>query len=534
MNKIFLMLFLLPGVLAAQKPNNVSAKVTEAVVYFNQAELSHTVSAQIPAGTSTLNIKNIANNINQNSLQVSVPSGLTILSAQFSNTAVNSSEETDFSPDIRKLKDSIELVQKELQKNQSNRAIELKSLELLDANKIVSGSQTGLNVTELMKLMDFNKLKRIEIENSLAAIAEKDKTLNKKIKNLNDRLSELLNQTDKNSNGRLILEVMSASSGNVMMGIRYLATNAGWTPGYEVKAKNVTQPLDLVYKAMVYQNTGIDWKKVKLTLSSGTPSENNMAPVLSAWHLRFGNIFYKTDGNQMRNMIQAAPASEIAAKGYRDDQSNIGNYTQINENQLNITFDIDIPYDIASNGKVHSVALKEISIPAKFKYYSVPKIDQEAYLLAEIEDYSKYNLLRGEANIIFEDMYTGKTVIEPNQTGELLNISLGRDKKLNNKREKISDKSGIKFLSGYKVQTFTYEITVRNNKKDKIDLILKDQFPLSTDKEIEIELIESDGAGINTETGILTWQLNMAPNETKKFRISYSVKYPKDKIIENL
>jgi spore coat polysaccharide biosynthesis predicted glycosyltransferase SpsG len=111
---------------------------------------------------------------------------------------------------------------------------------------------------------------------------------------------------------------------------------------------------------------------------------------------------------------------------------------------------------------------------------------------------------------------------------------MGRDKKIAIKREKVVDKSGTKFLSSKKEQTFTYDITIRNNKKEKVELLLKDQYPLSTDKEVEIELEESAGAKINTETGILTWDLNLKPNETKKIRISYKVKYPKDKIIDNL
>ena len=71
------------------------------------------------------------------------------------------------------------------------------------------------------------------------------------------------------------------------------------------------------------------------------------------------------------------------------------NYTTINENQLNISFDIDIPYDILSNGKAHSVALKDLKLPATYKYYAVPKVEKEAFL-AEISEYSKFNLLPGE------------------------------------------------------------------------------------------------------------------------------------------
>ena len=75
---------------------------------------------------------------------------------------------------------------------------------------------------------------------------------------------------------------------------------------------------------------------------------------------------------------------------------------------------------------------------------------------------------------------------------------------------------------------------MRNNKKEAAIILLKDQYPLSSDKEIEIELLQSDSAKVNTETGILTWDLDLKPNETKKIRLSYKVKYPKDKIINNL
>ncbi len=288
-----------------------------------------------------------------------------------------------------------------------------------------------------------------------------------------------------------------------------------------------------MYKAKVVQNTGIDWKKVKLTLSSGNPNQNNTAPILQAWFLRYGypNYGYENDDAKMNEVVVTAYG--IKRKDAAP-QASISNYTTINENQLNVSFDIDIPYDILSNGKAHSVALKDLKLPATYKYYAVPKAEKEAFLLAEISDYSKFNLLPGEANIIFEGMYVGKTMINPNQTSDTLNLSMGRDKKIAIKREKIADKSGTKFLSGYKEQTFTYDITVKNNKKEAIEMLLKDQYPISTDKEITIELLESGKAKVNAETGILTWDVKMSAGETKKFRISYKVKYPKDKFIDNL
>lgn len=299
----------------------------------------------------------------------------------------------------------------------------------------------------------------------------------------------------------------------------------------------------MLYKGQVVQQTGVDWKNVKLTLSSGMPNQNNQAPLLQAWFLRFGIIrpVYDND-NAVINSLQGQVAGlNIAtASGAPGAESTIvsrGNAykeTTISENQLTISFDIDVPYDILSNGKKHSVTLKEIKLPATYKHYAVPKLDKEAFLLAEFNDYSQYNLLRGEANIIFEGMYIGKTVIDPNQTADTLHLSMGRDKKISVKREKIADKSGTKFLSSYREQTFTYDITVRNNKKEAVSLTLKDQYPLSTDEKIEIELLKDSGANVNKETGVLTWELKLKPGETEKIRISYKIRYPKDRVIQNL
>jgi uncharacterized protein (TIGR02231 family) len=337
---------------------------------------------------------------------------------------------------------------------------------------------------------------------------------------------------------------MNEVAGNVDFEINYLTNAATWKPFYDLRTNNIAEPMNMMYKAEVVQNTGIDWKKVKLTLSSGNPNQNNQAPLLSSWFLKYQENYGSGSGYMDQNSVQNKLQGRVAGvtlnktKETEDDQLQEivirGVGSKINENQLNISFDIDIPYDILSNGKAHSVSLKEIKIPATFKYYAAPRVEKEAFLLAEIVDYSKYNLLKGDANIIFEGMYVGKTQINPTQTADTLNLSMGRDKKIAIKREKVADKSGTKFLSSKKEQTFTYDITVRNNKQEKVQLLLKDQYPLTPDKEIEIELLQSDGAKVNVETGILTWDLDLKPAETKKIRISYRVKYPKDKVINNL
>lgn len=504
-------------------------------VYFNSAEISQTTSAMLPKGTSEIVVKNVVDYLNENTVQIGAPSNVTVLSVQFTNNYISEYELDENSPTIIKVRDSITGFEKEIKKINNAKAAEVKTIELLDKNQQVSGLNTGLSVLELTKMVEYYKSKRTEISNNIDTLDERLKKLNTTLSTLRNKLEINTQKQEKTSKGKLVLQVMNESAGNVDLSINYLTNNATWKPFYDLRANSVSEPIKMMYKAQVVQNTGIDWKQVKLTLSSGNPNQNNQAPILNAWFLRYGyprnKQYYDADG------VSDAKLEEVVVQGYsarKVDKSSITKSVTIQENQLNISFDIDIPYDILSNGKAHSVALKEINLPATYKYYAAPRVENEAFLLAEISDYSKYNLLPGEANIIFEGLYVGKTVINPNQTSDTLNLSMGRDKKISIKREKVADKSGTKFLSSKKEQTFTFDITVRNNKKEAVTLMLKDQYPLSTDKEVEIELKESDGAKINTETGILTWDLNLKPNETKKIRISYKVKYPKDKIIDNL
>ncbi|MFY7937961.1 MAG: DUF4139 domain-containing protein [Flavobacterium sp.] len=606
MKKSILTICLLVSAIAfAQKPIFTSAKTKSATVYFSGAEITQSTSVNLPVGTSEIVIKNVADYLNENTIQIAAPKNVTVLSVQFSDNYISEYELDESNPAIKRVQDSILYIQKELKKIQIDKYSHQQTIELLDQNKEIRGANSGLNVAELIKLVEYYKSKRIELDNAVVLLAEKETKWNKTLTELNNKLEINTQKEEKISEGKLILQVMNEVAGNVNLDISYITNSASWQPFYDLRAENITAAIDLAYKAKVTQSTGIDWKKVKLTLSSGNPNQNNVAPLLQAWFLRYGN--YKVIENRpnanVTNTLQGqlAGVNITAATGHpgakdkviirgigsinansdplyvingfpstaeefrkisptsikdvrviKDEEAlseygnrgsngvivvttkNMNDYTTIEEQELNVSFDIDIPYDILSNGKAHSVSLKDIKIPATYKYYAAPKVEKEAFLLAELNDYAKYNLLPGEANIVFEGMYVGKTMINPNQTQDTLNLSMGRDKKISIKRERITDKSGTKFLSSYKEQTFTYDITVRNNKKEEINMLLKDQYPLSTDKEITVELLDKDGAKENEETGVLTWEIKLKPNETKKYRISYKVKYPKDKLIGNL
>jgi len=538
---LFLLTLLITATTQAQKPVYTNAKVSAATVYFNAAELTQNATATLPAGTSEIVVKNVAEYIYENTVQIGAPASVTVLSVQFTRNYMGDQPVTQpESAAVKKLRDSINSIQAELDKLVTQRNNDQKTLDLLDKNQQVAGQNTGLSVTDLVKLVDYYRAKRNEITANQLSLIQKEKKLNERLTAINEKITDATAPKDTDAyKGKLVLQVMCDVAGTYPLEINYLTQGASWSPYYDLRADTSSGPITMMYKAQITQNTGIDWKQSKLTLSSGTPNQSSQIPVLVAWLLRFGTSYTPYSNaslmtNIYRPQAQTEKMADAEVVGYGVHKKDLADYTTVNDNQMNVSFTIDVPYDILSNGKVHSVRMKEIKLPASYRHYSVPKLEQEAFLMAEVTDYGKYNLLPGEANIIFDGMYIGKTTINPNQTGDTLNLSMGRDKRITVKREKVADKSGTKFLSSYKEQTFTYETTIRNNKKEAINLMLKDQYPVSTDKEIEITLLKDDGAKANPETGVLTWELRLNPGETKKIRISYKVKYPKDKIIANL
>lgn len=266
-------------------------------------------------------------------------------------------------------------------------------------------------------------------------------------------------------------------------------------------------------------------KTEPLYIVNGVPTEAAKFKQIDPQRIKSVDVLKDAAATQVYGERAAAGVVLVTLK------ESLGDYITTKEGELSITYDIDIPYDVPSNGREQNIVFKEIQAPAQFKFYSVPKLDNETYLLAELSDWESLNLLPGEANIIFEGVYTGKTFLNPGSTQDTMNLAVGKDKRIVVKRQKLKDFSSTKFLGTNKKQVFTYEITVKNNKNETAQILLKDQYPISTNKEIEVELLESGEAANNKDLGVLSWNLQLAAGEIKKIRISYSVKYPKDKYL---
>ncbi len=570
------------------------AEINNITVYRLGAEIQQSFKVKVKKETQYIEISNVSNSLEKNSLQFKTDNNITVLGFEFSNTFLEAEIKT---AEFQKLEDSIIKISKEVNKLNSNAALLKDLLTVLNSNKEIKGSQTGLSVTELMKLMDYYKTKSSELKNGIDEIDEKIVKLNETKSRLSNQLEEERKKNTKKG-GKLILQINCIIPGTYDFSINYLTQNASWLPFYDVKTQSTNAPFDLIYKAKISQTTGIDWKQVKLKLSTALPNQFGNAPILQTWFLQYVNPNIRIRGASAMLSgsvagVQASQLNDVVVIGYgtkkdeeyekkeiitdplyivngneisKQDFKNItpqaiknmnvlkakeataiygsraeagaiiitlkdelSDYVTVQDNTLTTVYDIDIPFDIATNGKDQVATLQTKKVDAVYTFYSIPKLSDNVYLVAQVPNWNKLNLLDGEANLFFENTYVGKTNIAASSVQDTFNLTVATDKRVNIKREKLKDFSSTQFLSSYKKEIFTYEITVKNNKSQAASMSIKDQYPISSNKEIEVELLENNNATINTETGELKWGLNLQPNEQKKIRFQYSIKYPKDK-----
>lgn len=217
------------------------------------------------------------------------------------------------------------------------------------------------------------------------------------------------------------------------------------------------------------------------------------------------------------------------ASGVSPSKKKVSIPLAIQKRETSTEFKIEVPYSIPSDNHEYDVSMVEYTVPVQYSYSAVPKISDDAFLIAKLTDWTQYNMLNGNANLFFKGVFQGETYLDLKSFEDTLTLSIGRDKDIIIDREIQKDFTSRNFVGNNKKELRAWDVTLKNNKEAAIKITIEDQFPISKTDEITVEQIEQTGAILDKESGKLTWDLELAPNEKKVLTIKYSVKYPKDR-----
>ena len=518
---------------SGQTEKEIKAEIKHVTVFPDRAQVNHETSVSLLIGKSVIKLTGLSPYIDAQSIQVKGYGDFTILSVNHRNNYLQNLED---SPEVKSIRSQIETLQAKVEDETAAISIQKEKEAFLVANRAILVKETTFTLEQLKNVMDLYTNNMDQITMTTLKKQRLIKDYNKQITALQQQVADKLGRQQLPS-GEILVSIAAEKQVSGKLSFSYVTANAGWYPSYDIRVVDLKNPVAIFYKANVFQSSGVAWNDVKLSFSNATPWVAGDVPVLYPWFLDY----YNPTPIRIRGMAsgvkrsEAPKSNELAETIVMEDNAKqmeaepVSVQKQVGE--TTIIFDIAIPYTVPSDGKVQTVEIQRLTASADYKYVTLPKLSPLAYLTANITDWAKLSLQTGEATLYFENTFVGKTTLNVAQLTDTLTISLGTDNSILVKREKRRDFTSTKIIGSNRTETYSFLITLRNNKSTPVKITLNDQLPVTSNSGINVDPVESSGGKLNTLTGEIKWELEIKPQESRQLILTYSVKYPKDKTV---
>lgn len=557
--KFLLTILLFGTAIWANDKVTVKSTLTGVTVYMQGAQLQHKANYTIKPGLSEVIVEGISAQIAPSTIQVKATGAVVILDSKYEfyypqpNTMATV---TELPPKVRAaikvLEDSIRLVNFELRDINDEIEVLVAARKIIISNGAVKGQGKVNDSIQLLKsTVDYYTTKVSELNKKISALDRQKVKKTDLLSSLDQRLNDLRNFATQNNPQpeikgipRIVITLMAKEAASGRIDLSYLASNAGWTPLYDIRSEASSGKISLTYKAQVRQQTGLDWNDVKLSISTNNPYANKTKPELSPWYIDYQEYrkVLEEKAKMRSDAYNLAPSvnQQVTNMGFmystttgvvEDDALDASEFTTVVQQLIAAEFKIDLNYNIASDNQNHMVLVKQADLNTSFRYYAVPKLDPGVYLVAQMTKLDELQLVPAKANIFFDGTYIGETYIDPTNIDDTLNLSLGKDPNIVVKRTLLKNQCKERIVQDKKERSFAYSIEVRNLKSSEIDLTIQDQIPLTTNPDIVIEKTNLGKGTIDDKTGLIEWKFKLKPKENQSFEYDFKVRHSKDKVV---
>ncbi len=340
MKKLLCLLLLIPLTISAND-KKIPSTIKEVTVYLSGAQITRTSNFVLKKGTTELKFTGLSPKIDENSIQISGLKSVSILAMDY---GINYLDKFMLMPEASEMKEKTKKLTEEIQ-FLKNKISGLQEEELLiSKNRQVSSTSYNLDLEKLKQISTYYRKRITEIRDEIFIINKEIETKNAIIRDLNLQIKELTAGPTV-AQGELIITFDTAIPINLDLELSYVVSDAGWVPTYDIKSENTSSNLQLKYKANVYQNTGNEWKNVKINLSTGNPIKQTNSPVIDTKYLNFvsghnyqykalqkNKYHYNPSVKKVTGVVtdvtgQPLPGCNVIIKG-----TNIGTLTDFNGN----------------------------------------------------------------------------------------------------------------------------------------------------------------------------------------------------------
>lgn len=503
----------------------MNSKITKAVVFLQGAEITRTTAAKLVSGRNEIRLAGLPECLVSESITAEISGPASLVSVVTRIAYLNASEA---SGEAVKLQKELDACETGLEEAHGRLEILKEDASFLRDNRRIGGKQ-GLNLLTLQEMSEYYHKRLTELMAERLAALQEQKELEAKKERLLAQL-ETFRSPENRASAEIIVEAACEKECEVQITISYFVPCAGWNPSYEIRVKDAEHPPMLIYKAEIRQSTGEDWNDIPLILSTGQPALNGNPPELRPWYVDAERNepsrpsvarkrSYLTDAVKLRE--EEVLEDEIGAFCEEETDvpfSPVRACAETSQSCISMEFALPGTVSIDASGNGQKAEIRRCELKADYRYYCVPKLNPDVFLMAEIRGWEELDFVEGEAGVFLGNTYIGSAYLDPRKADETLKLSLGRDKGVIVLRENGKEFAGRAFMGGNR-QTTEWQITIRNMRHTGIELKVLDQIPVSVNKAVTVEPEELSGALLNPDTGELCWEKSMEPGESIRLTV---------------
>lgn len=402
-----------------------------------------------------------------------------------------------------------------------------------------------VEVEELKSMVDF-------IRTTIQNATKKRFELEQKKRGLEKKLSVLVSEMNKLRRPRstvsksILVTLVSEAAMDVKCSVTYIVPAASWVPAYDVRYLPETNQVELVYYGVVSQQTGEEWKGVRLELSTAAPTTSVAMPDFMPSVVYPYGTRVVSELSEMRDRLHRAAKVPMAPKlaerwETRKMQMNKQKAEEfgalvrggavmaaVQSRFTSVTFKRPGKETIPSDGRPHKSVITIERFAAKMEYVTTPALAKFVYLRASLTNTSAYPILAGEMSAYVGAAFIGKAIMKSVAPNEKFQIYFGTDKDLKVERKvvQMKEEGPTMFRSSRKLSK-SFRIKLENFKEKEVTVTVIDSIPVSWTEFVKVTMVEcKPDPKEKDEKGKLVWKVKLGARQKVEINFKYDIEHP--------
>ncbi|MEO6280931.1 DUF4139 domain-containing protein [Roseateles sp.] len=508
---------------------HAQSRIDEVLVYPGGAQVTRL--AAVAAGARELVLNCLTARFDPDSLQIDAPAGVNLGPVQLETLPRERAPECATSAideSLRKLEGQRDLLAAESAALDTS----LGYLKALGSGEARSTPATGIAATA-------DSIRKTAHEALL-----RQAQLARQIADLDTQIAPLKGERDRvaaaNPQWRS-LRLRLSTAREAELKLNYRVTQAGWAPSYRALLDTASGALNLERLAQVSQQSGEDWKNVKLRLSTAQVAQKVGQNPPWPW---------KLDLASTRPSAPALAAPEtVVVTGQRASLSSAQlikqNADEVVES-INLSvfegshateFALPLRVNIDSGTQRASLALGSEKLQARVLARVQPQSEAAAYLVADAAKPAGA-WPRGALQLVRDGALVGSSTLNVAGSDDRLELPFGRDDAVRVQIEpEQRNAANTGFIGARAEHRYARAWVVENKHTAPVTLQLIEAAPVSQHEDIKVQAQFSPAPTTQAwrkQPGLVLWELPLAAGASQRFTADYVISAPKEAQVTGL